>query len=80
VVDCPPDRQLAHALARGGMSAGEIDGVIAAQAPRAARLALADDVIVNAGTRSDLERNVRQLWSHYCPQAPADASAAPQAV
>jgi dephospho-CoA kinase len=80
VVDCPPDRQLAHALARGGMSARDIESVISAQAPRAARLALADDVIVNAATRADLERHVRQLWSHYCPEAAAGSGTVARAV
>ena len=80
VVDCPPDRQVAHAQARGGMSAQEIQCVIAAQAPRTARLDLADDIIVNAGTQKDLERQVRHLWSRYCPAAPGEASAAPQTV
>ncbi len=75
VVDCPPERQLAHALARGGMTATEIRSIIAAQAPRAARLDLADDVIVNAATREDLAMRVLHLWSRYCPHAPATAQA-----
>ena len=80
VVDCPPERQLAHALARGGMSATEIQGVIAVQAPRATRLALADDVIVNAATRNELELRVRHLWSRYCTAAGAGSATALQAV
>lgn len=80
VVDCPPERQMAHALARGGMTAAEIRGVIAAQAPRAARLDLADDVIVNAATREDLAMRVLHLWSRYCPNAPAAAAAAARPV
>jgi len=71
---------VAHALARGGMTAAEIRGVIATQASRAARLDLADDVIVNAATREDLAMRVLHLWSRYCPHAPAAAAAAMQAV
>jgi dephospho-CoA kinase len=75
VIDCPPQRQLAHALARGGLRADEIAAIIAAQAPRAARLDLADDVIVNAGTRADLEARVAHLWRRYLPGAAGDAQA-----
>jgi dephospho-CoA kinase len=70
VVDCPPERQIAHAVARGGMDRAQVAAVIAAQAPRAGRLDLADDVIVNAGTREALAARVMRLWSRYCPELP----------
>jgi len=71
VVDCPPERQIAHVLARGGMGDAEVAAIIAAQAPRAARLDLADDILVNAGTREALEARVAELWSGYVQQPPA---------
>jgi len=70
VVDCAPERQLALALARAAMPAGQIRALMAAQATRGARLDLADDVIVNAGSRDALWHRVDRLWSHYCPAEP----------
>jgi dephospho-CoA kinase len=68
VVDCPPERQLAHALARGTMPAGQIRAIMAAQATRAVRLDLADDIIVNAGPLDALLQRVDRLWSRYRSQ------------
>jgi dephospho-CoA kinase len=79
VVDCPPERQIAHAVARGGMDRAQVAAVIAAQAPRAARLDLADDVLVNAGSRDALAQRVACLWTRYCP-APPGARPAPPAA
>jgi len=76
VIDCPPERQIAHAVARGGMDAATVAAVIAAQAGRADRLALADDVLVNAGSRPALAARVARLWSRYCPAVPPGPPAA----
>jgi dephospho-CoA kinase len=65
VVDCPVERQLAHAIARGNMPETQVRAVLAAQATRAQRLDIADDVIVNAGSIEALRQRVAQLWSHY---------------
>jgi dephospho-CoA kinase len=62
VVDCPPARQLAQALARGRMPETQLRAVIAAQASRGARLDIADDVLVNAGTLDELRARVARLW------------------
>jgi dephospho-CoA kinase len=70
VVDCPPERQLAHALARGTMPAEQIRAIMAAQATRTVRLDVADDVIVNAGPLDALLRHVDRMWSRYCPAGP----------
>ena len=50
VVDVPVELQRARLLARDGRDAAEADRIIGAQASREARLAVADDVIVNDGT------------------------------
>ncbi len=65
VVDCPVHQQQARVLARGGLGTDEAGAIIAAQAPRAARLAIADDVLVNAGTRAALQARVERLWASY---------------
>lgn len=67
VVDVEPAVQRARLLARGGLSPEEADARIAAQASRAARLAVADVVIDNDGVRADLVRHVDELWSRISP-------------
>ncbi|RKZ80043.1 MAG: dephospho-CoA kinase [Candidatus Parabeggiatoa sp. nov. 1] len=64
VVDCPPDLQYKHLMARDGITALEIKRMIRAQASREARLAIANDVIYND---SDLKNLVRQVfaWHQY---------------
>lgn len=49
VVDCEPETQVARVTARSGLSPDEVRAIIAAQAPRALRLASADLVICNEG-------------------------------
>lgn len=65
VVDCPEETQVARVMARSGLSAAEVRAIMAAQAPRAERLARADDVIDNGGTVLALERQVAELDRRY---------------
>jgi len=78
VVDCPVDLQRARAQARGTMAGHEVDAVIAIQASRAQRLAIADDVIVNADTLESLRARVDLLWRAYVASTPT-AGATPAA-
>ena len=55
VVDVPVDVQRARLLARDGIDDALAGGMIAAQASRARRLAIADDVVANDGTLADLD-------------------------
>jgi dephospho-CoA kinase len=57
VVDCEPETQVARVTARSGLSADEVRAIIAAQAPRALRLAAADLVICNEGLSLEALRN-----------------------
>jgi len=57
VVDCHPDTQVARVIARSGLAQQEVRAIIAAQAPRAQRLAAADVVICNEGLTLDALRN-----------------------
>jgi dephospho-CoA kinase len=61
VVDCEPETQVARVVARSGLSPEEVRAIIAAQAPRALRLAAADTVICNEALTLDaLEHEVAQ--------------------
>jgi dephospho-CoA kinase len=61
VVDCTPETQVARVTARSGLAADEVLAIIAAQAPRAVRLAAADLVICNEGlTLEALQNEVAQ--------------------
>ena len=57
VVDCEPETQVARVAARSGLSPEEVRAIIAAQAPRALRLAAADLVICNEGLTLEALRN-----------------------
>jgi dephospho-CoA kinase len=57
VVDCEPETQVARVAARSGLAPDEVRAIIAAQAPRALRLAAADLVICNEGLTLDALRN-----------------------
>jgi dephospho-CoA kinase len=65
VVDCDPEVQLARLQARDGSTRAEAQRVLAAQATRAERLAVADDVIRNDGDIAALRDQVEKLHRQY---------------
>jgi len=65
LVDCPEDLQISRVMQRSGLGSEQIRAIMAKQMTRAGRLALADDVIDNAGDGSNLAGNVRQLHERY---------------
>ncbi len=65
VVDCPEALQVERVVARSGLSSEEARRIIAAQVPRATRLAAADDVIDNSGTIAALRKRVAELHRTY---------------
>ena len=65
VIDCPPDVQLQRLMRRDGETEASARQIIGAQASRAERLAVADDVIVNDGGLADLEAAVEALHQRY---------------
>jgi dephospho-CoA kinase len=65
VVDADESLQLARLMSRDAVSAAEARATLAAQAPRAARLAAADDVLANSGTVADLRQAVDLLHRRY---------------
>jgi dephospho-CoA kinase len=65
VVDVPVAAQRERLVARDGIAPELADCMIAAQASRAQRLAIADDVIVNTGDRDALAPAVEALDARY---------------
>jgi dephospho-CoA kinase len=65
VVDAPPQVQLDRLLRRDGIDLALAQQMLAAQASRGQRLAVADDVIVNDGSREALAAHVEALDRHY---------------
>ena len=65
VVDVPVAVQHARLLQRDGITAELADRMIAAQASREARLALADEVVVNDGAPDHLQAKVEALDRRY---------------
>ena len=66
VVDCDAETQRQRVAARSGLAADEIDRIMAQQASRSARLAVADAVIVNQDlSLAELEAKVAQLAANF---------------
>jgi dephospho-CoA kinase len=65
VVDCPPALQVERLIRRDGETPDSAQAILAAQAPREARLAIADDVIQNDGNRAALAARVAELDLRY---------------
>jgi dephospho-CoA kinase len=65
VVDCPEELQIQRVMQRDGVDANSARNILAAQASRAARLAIAGDVIVNDGDRDKLFHDVDALHQRY---------------
>ena len=73
VVDVAREVQVARVMQRDGIDAALADRMVAAQATRAQRLAIADDVIVNAGTQEAPDDDVSALGRLYRSLAAARA-------
>ena len=66
VVACPEPIQIARAVARGGLTEAEARARVAAQAPLARKLAVADHVIDNGASLLETKRQVRGVWDELC--------------
>ena len=73
VVDCPVEVQIQRVGERSGLARAEVERILAAQATRDARLAVADDVIDNGGTPDLLPPRVAALHQRYLELARAKA-------
>ena len=65
VVDCSEQRQIERTMQRSALSEAAVRAIMAAQLPRAQRLAKADDVINNDGGENELQRQVAALHARY---------------
>ena len=75
VIDVDAALQLERVMARDSNSRTEAQAILSAQATRAARLAAADDVLVNSGTVEELRRGVDVLHERYRALARGPAAA-----
>jgi dephospho-CoA kinase len=75
VVDCPESLQISRVMTRSGLSEHDVRAIMANQASRDERLAIADDVIANDGDLAALENRVGELHSRYLHQASENAKA-----
>lgn len=71
VVDVDPEIQLTRTMARDHISREEATRILAAQASRDARLAVADDIIDNSGDPAAVLPLVAALNQRYCELATA---------
>lgn len=65
VVDCDEATQLQRVMQRSGLSTAQATAIIATQATRAERLAVADDIIDNTGDAAQLPVRVAQLHAQF---------------
>ncbi len=65
VVDALPAAQKARLMQRDGIDDALAEKMIAAQSPRAQRLAMADDIVVNDGQLSHLSEAAEELDTRY---------------
>lgn len=71
VVDAPEVEQVRRVMARDGMDELQARRILAAQAERSQRLALADDIIENDGDLAALDQQVAALHQQYLALAAA---------
>ncbi|NUR84269.1 MAG: dephospho-CoA kinase [Nonomuraea sp.] len=69
VVDASDEVRIARLTGVRGMSEEDARARIAAQATREARLAVADQVILNEGSLDDLDAEVAKLWAHLTAES-----------
>lgn len=65
VIDAPEALQRERVMARNGLSQEQIASIMAQQATREQRLAIADEVILNDGDLPHLEQQVLKCHEHY---------------
>lgn len=69
LVDCDEATQVARVMARSGLSADEVRAIMATQATRAARQAIADDFVFNDDGLAALIPQVERLHRKYLEKA-----------
>ena len=65
VIDTDPEQQIARTMARDGVSRTQVESILQAQASRAQRLSMADDIIDNSGSLDALHQQLDALHQRY---------------
>lgn len=65
VIDVPEELQIERTAARDDVDETQARAIVAAQMPRAERLARADDVLDNGGSEAEMRRRVAELDRRY---------------
>jgi dephospho-CoA kinase len=65
VVDCSEETQVTRTMVRSALARDQVRAIMAAQATRTQRLAIADDVIGNEGDFAALQAEVQRLHRQY---------------
>ena len=65
VIDCSEGTQVARVMTRSGLTKQQVLAIMAAQAPRAVRIAAADDVITNDDGIAALQPQISYLHANY---------------
>lgn len=73
VVDAPEAERIRRVMARDGIDEAQARRILAAQADRDQRLALADEIVENAGDLAALDQRVAALHRHYLTLAATQA-------
>lgn len=74
VVDAPESLQIERTMDRDQVNREQVEKIVASQASREQRLAIADDVIENNGTLEDLAQKVEALHARYLKLASAQTA------
>ena len=73
VVDAPEEVQIRRVMARDGVTEAQARRILAAQADRSQRLALANEIVENAGDLAALDHQIAGLHQHYLTLAATQA-------
>jgi len=73
VVDAPEEMQIRRVIARDGVTETQARRILAAQADRNQRLALADEIVENAGDLATLDQQIAALHQQYSALASVQA-------
>ena len=65
VIDCEPTVQIARTMNRSGLNEDDVKKIMATQIAREKRSQLADDILMNNGSLSELKTKVAQLHEKY---------------
>jgi len=65
LIDCEESQQISRTVQRNGMTESAVRSIIAAQASRSFRRALANDIIDNNGSLEDLAAKVKEKHEKY---------------